>query len=251
MSSSSDSSTPRREFIGALAASAIAIAGTACASPASAVQTAVTPAPTPNAPVPPPAPAEPVHWDDSWFAKLTAKHKAVFDSPDFGDGIALQHATGYIRGMRDALAASLDDVQTVIVMRHHAIPMAFNDAMWEKYSIGEERKVKDSANKWATRNPFAVAEPSTGAHARPNTNAGADRPQANLGWFASHGQILLGCDMATRGYAAIIASKTKSDSRAIYDELKANLLPGVILQPTGVYAVLRAQEAGCAFFKST
>jgi hypothetical protein len=29
------------------------------------------------------------------------------------------------------------------------------------------------------------------------------------------------------------------------------VLPGVILQPTGVYAVLRAQEAGCAFFKST
>jgi hypothetical protein len=241
--SSSDSPTARREFIGTLAASAIVLAGTACAAPVSAVQTVVTPPPAPGGGnTPPPAPAAPAHWDDSWFARLTAKHKAVFDSPDFGEGIALSHATGYIRGMREAVGAGPDDVQTVIVMRHHAIPMAFNDAMWTKYAIGEERKVKDAKDKWATRNPFAAAE---------GPSSGADRPQANLAWLAAHGQILLGCDMATRGYAGIIAGKTKGDSRAVYEELKASLLPGVILQPTGVYAVLRAQEAGCAFFRST
>ena len=37
----------------------------------------------------------------------------------------------------------------------------------------------------------------------------------------------------------------------IFEELKANLVPGMILQPNGVYAVLRAQEAGCAFMRST
>ena len=31
----------------------------------------------------------------------------------------------------------------------------------------------------------------------------------------------------------------------------AGLVPGVIPQPSGVYAVLRAQEAGCAVLKST
>jgi hypothetical protein len=47
--------------------------------------------------------------------------------------------------------------------------------------------------------------------------------------------------------AEIIATKVKSDQRAIYEELKANLVPGVILQPSGIYAVHRAQEAGCTF----
>jgi hypothetical protein len=194
--------------------------------------------------------AAPIQWDDSWFAKLTAKHKAVFDSPAFEDGLALSHASGYIRGMRDAIGAGVDDVQIVLVMRHAAVPMTLNDAMWAKYQIGKERNVKDfSTDKFATRNPFFAAPPSSGGSARPN--ASPDRPQPSLSWLAAHGHVLLGCDLAMRGFAGTIAEKTKSEQRVIYEELKANLVPGVILQPTGVYAVLRAQEAGCTFFRST
>jgi hypothetical protein len=39
--------------------------------------------------------------------------------------------------------------------------------------------------------------------------------------------------------------------KTIYEELKANLVPGLILQPNGIYATMRAQEAGCAFMRST
>jgi hypothetical protein len=247
--SKADRPTARREFLGQIAASAVVIAGTACAAPATAGQTtAPTPAPSP-APTPPPVTAvTPTHWDDSWFAKLTAKHKAVFDSPAIDDGLAISHATGYIRGMRDALAAGVDDVQIVLVMRHAGVPMVLNDAMWTKYEIGKDRKVKDYSNdKWATRNPFVAPPPSATAPARPSS----DRPQSTLTWLASHGHILLGCDLATRGFAAQVAEKTKADSRAVYEEFKANLVPGVILQPTGVYAVHRAQEAGCTFIRST
>jgi hypothetical protein len=45
----------------------------------------------------------------------------------------------------------------------------------------------------------------------------------------------------------ILARKVKGQQRAIYEELKANLISGVILQPSGIYAVHRAQEAGCSF----
>lgn len=229
--------------------SAIVLAGTACVAPATAGQGGAT-APTPNTGTPPtPAPATPVHWDDSWFSRLTAKHKAVFDSPQFEDGLVLSNAAGYIRGMRDAVAAGETDVQAVVVMRHAAIPMVLNDAMWAKYEIGKDRKVKDfSTDKWATRNPFSAPAPSSTAAARP---ASSTRPQANLTWLAANGHVLLGCDLATRGYAGQLAEKTKADSRAIYEELKANLVPGVILQPTGVYAVHRAQEAGCSYIRST
>jgi hypothetical protein len=192
-----------------------------------------------------------VHWDDSWFSRLTAKHKAVFDSPAIDDGLAVSQAAGYVRGMRDAAAAGMDDVQAVVVMRHAGIPMVFNDAMWAKYEIGKQGKVKDSStDKWATRNPFfASAPPKADAPARSApTNA---RPQATLSWLGSNGHILLGCDLATRGYAGQIAERTKGQMQAIYEELKANLVPGVILQPTGVYAVHRAQEAGCSYIRST
>jgi hypothetical protein len=238
-----------------MAASAIVLAGTACAAPAAGSSAATAPVPAaapPNAAAeapPAPAPTTPVHWDDSWFGRLTAKHKAVFDSPQFDDGLVLSNAAGYIRGMRDAVGAGETDVQTVIVMRHIAVPMIFNDAMWAKYEIGKERQIKDSSTKtWALRNPFVGPAPSSNQSARPSTNA---RPQANLQWLAANGHILLGCDLAARGFAGQIASKTKTDSRVIYEELKANLVPGVILQPTGVYAAHRAQEAGCSYIRST
>ncbi len=246
VSTPSDRPTPRREFIGQLTASAIVLATGACAQPLAATQSAATPAPPPR-PITPPAP---VHWDDSWFGRLTAKHKAVFDSPGIEEGAALSHATGYITGMRDAVAAGPTDVQTVLVIRHQAIPMIFNDAMWEKYELGKELKIKDDDDKWAIRNPYATpTPPKAGARARPTGNA--TRPQSTFMWLAANGHILLGCDRATHGYAGVISRKTKANSQTVYEELKANLVPGVILQPTGVYAVHRAQEAGCTFIKST
>lgn len=244
MTAPSDSPTHRREFLGQVAASAIVLAGAACATPMSAAQTAATPSPS----QPGTTPAS--KWDDSWTTRLTSRHKAVFDSPEIAENATLgvSQATRYINGVHDALGA---EAQTVVVIRHQSIPFAFNDAMWEKYGIGEQAKVK-IGDAWATKNPLSGPRPGRGgANANANNSANADRPQSNLAWLASHGHILLGCDLATRGYAQTLADKTKSTMQAVYDELKANLVTGMILQPNGVYAILRAQEAGCVYMRST
>jgi len=235
----SDSSTPRREFLGQMAVSALALAGTACAAPAVAMQTA----PGASTTAPSGGARQAQSWDDSWTTRLIAKHKAVFDSPDVEENttLGLLQAQRYIQGMRDALNAGPNDVQTVLVVRHKSIPFAFNDAMWEKYKMGEEIKVKQG-DAWATKNP--------GAHPRTG-NAASDRPQSNLDWLLAHGHFVLACDLATQGLATTFAQKHNSTMQAVYQELKANLVPGVILQPNGIYAVLRAQEAGCAYFRST
>jgi hypothetical protein len=229
----SSNSSDRREFLGHLAASAIVLAGTACAAPMSATQTAV--APTGAAPT--------GKWDDSWFGRLTAKHKAVFDSPKIDQNTTLGpfQAVRYINGMMDALGARLSEIQTVVVIRHQAIPFAFNDAMWEKYPIGESYKVM-SGDKPATKNLLLA----------PRTNRApvAERPQGNLEWFASNGHILLGCDLATQGLAQAVAEKAKVPQQTVLEDLRKNTVPGMILQPNGVYAVHRAQEAGCTFIMS-
>jgi hypothetical protein len=230
--------TARREFLGQLAVSALAIAGTACTGAAAATQTATSPSPVRVSPTP-------THWDDSWFSRLTAKHKAVFDMPDIDDGLAIEHAVLWLRGVRDALGAAPGDAQAVIVIRHAAVVLAYNDAIWSKYELGKERKVKDdTTGKWAVRNPYASPAPRspTDPPARPSS---ADRPAGNLGWFAQYGHVLIACDLATRGMSSILAKKVKGEQPATYEELKANLIPGVILQPSGIYAVHRAQEAGC------
>lgn len=254
---SDEKTTPRREFLGQVAASAIVLAGAACASPAA----TTTPAPTP-APAAPPANGNApqggggggggggaipprTSWDDTWFAKLTAKHKAVFDSAEINDGLVIANATGYIRGMRDAIGAGENDVQTVVVIRHAAVVMLFNDAMWEKYPVGRLRNVKAARGEgWATKNQWVGT-----ATARPTS--GVDRPQSTLAWLASRNHFILGCDLATRNVAGAIAREMKLESRVVYDDITANLIPGTILQPTGVYACHRAQEAGCTYIRST
>jgi hypothetical protein len=240
----SDAPTPRRQFLGQIASSAFVLAGTAaCAGPLTAAQSAPTPNPAP----PSAARGTPQHWDDSWTGRLTAKHKAVFDGPEINDGIALDMAVGYLNGMRAALsAASSADAQAVVVIRHAAVPMLYNDAIWMKYHVGKEDKIKNPAtDKWATGNPFARSDGSGST-----TDAGTE-PASTIAWLASHGHILLGCDLATRGYAHVFGHRAGADWHAVYEELKANLLPGVILQPNGVYAVHRAQEAGCTYIRST
>jgi hypothetical protein len=241
MQNQSESPTPRREFLGQIAVSALALAGTACAG---------SPTQTAPAPVATPAPAArdtsaPTHWDDSWSARLTAKHKAVFDMPEVDDGLAIDHAVLWLDGCRYALGAAPGDAHAVIVVRHAAVVLAFNDAMWSKYELGKERKVKDdSTGKWAVRNPYASPTPRA-ADDPPPRPSGPDRPAGNLGWFAQNGHTLLACDLATRGMSFILAKKVKREQRTIYEELKGNLIPGVSLQPSGIYAVHRAQEAGC------
>lgn len=244
MSIEADQPTARREFLGQIAASAIVLAGTACAGPAAATQAAPAPAPARN---PDASPSTPTHWDDSWFTRLTAKHKAVFDSPEVEDGLAIEHAVLFLTGMKAAIGAGPGDVQAVIIIRHAGVVLAFNDAIWSKYEIGKERKVKDeSTGKWASRNPFALPAPRQGSDRAPRAN-NADHPATNLAWFAENGHVLLACDLATRGMSFILAKKANTEQRAVYEELKANLVPGVILQPSGIYALHRAQEAGCTF----
>jgi hypothetical protein len=155
--------------------------------------------------------------------------------------------------MRDSVGAGPGDVQAVVVLRHAAIPMVLNDAMWAKYQMGRDAKVKDnSTKKWATRNPFLESPPAPQAAstAEPAKDS-SDRPRSSLTWLAIHGHVLLGCDLAMRGHAFTIADEIKGDGQAIYEEFKANLIPGVILQPSGVYAAHRAQEAGCTYIRST
>jgi hypothetical protein len=231
--SDTNGSSDRREFLGTLAASAIVLAGGACAAPMNAAQTAATPAGS----------TQGGKWDDSWFGRLTASHKAVFDSPQIEQDMTLGplHASRYIAGMMDALALKPNEIQAVVVIRHRAIPFAFNDAMWEKYPIGETYKVK-SGDTWATRNTLAGP--------RGNRAPSPDRPQGNLAWLANNGHIMLGCDLATQGLAQAVAEKAKVPMQTVLDDVRKNTVPGMIMQPNGVYALHRAQEAGCTFIMS-
>lgn len=221
-SSSPDAVTPRREFLGQLATAAVALAGTACAAPAIASSQG---APTPASAAPPRAPASKTVFDDSWTQRLTAKHKAVFDSPEIFGGAALYQAELWASGFKEMYSLADADTQAVLVLRHAAVPMVFNDTIWSKYQIGKLRKVKSDNGAWATSNPYTKS--LAAAHDR--------------------GSIILGCNLAAMGVAATIARATNQDVELVRQDIRNNLVPGALLMPSGIFAVHRAQEAGCTY----
>jgi hypothetical protein len=219
---------PRRTFLGQLGAGAAALVGGAYARPAAALPPAT------------PAPSEPGA-SDAWVARLTGKHKAVFDAPEIADGTVIANAWVFMMSYAEADKLTDADLSTVAVIRHAAIPMAFDDAMWDKYELGKHAKVKDPATKkWARRNPFWRAAPGDSAGAPYTLEA-----------LQARGLILLGCGLAARRVARGAAERTRQKPEAVQEEMLARLLPGLLLQPSGIYAVTRAQEAGCSFVRST
>ena len=75
-----------------------------------------------------------------------------------------------------------------------------------------------------------------------------------LGWLGS--ASLLGARSrlradSGRGAASRIAKKESLETDAARARAKTQLLPGAILQPNGIFAALRAQEAGCNYINAS
>ena len=231
--------SPRREFLAQLATAAVAVAGTACV-PAIASQQGAPGAAGPAGRTPPTSPT----FDDSWTRPLAAvKHKAVFDAPEVLDGLALWQALSYMRGYKAVFDAPDADVRPVVVLRHMATVMAFGDELWAKYDLGTRTKLKDPTTGETTRrNPFL--------HAATGDKFALMDAQTTLPALLARGVTLLACNQAAMGFAGQMAQKHGVPVETVRAEVRAGIVPGVILQPSGIYATARAQEIGCVFMRA-
>ena len=210
--------TPRRGFLTRMAAGAAALAvGNWSAASAEAPTLAA------SGPV-----------GDEWLTRIKGKHKQYFDvtSPHpFG----LAFGLNYLDSGKDALKLTDKDFTAVVGFRHFSMPLALNDAMWSKYKIGELIDVKDAkTGAPATRNIFRDNVPM-----RP----GLTYEQA----MTQRGLVVVACNMALTVLSGMAAPKAGTTADKAKAEWSANLLPGVYLAPSGVYAVNRSQEAGCTY----
>lgn len=211
----------RREFVGRLAAtSAAAFMGDAAFTPLS---------PSPRSTT-----AEP--WDMSWVEKLKSPpFRAVIDANTFEEGYALSLASGLHLGFKEAHGVGDDQVRIVVVARRGGTPLVFGDALWEKYPIGTETKMLDRENAPYRRNPYY--------HARSADDADA------IESLSKRGVIFLVCNVAANNWARSLADKTQRDKEEVKRDVFANLVPGTIVMPSGVFALMRAQNAGCAYMR--
>jgi hypothetical protein len=59
------------------------------------------------------------------------------------------------------------------------------------------------------------------------------------------------CNRALKHFASTQAKQRGMNEGDVMNDFLAGLVPGAIPQPSGIYAVIRAQEVGCGVVRST
>ena len=178
-------------------------------------------------------------WDISWAKRVTGKHKAMFDVPEIRGGVGIARAAIWGQQYTDVLKLAPGDLSTVIVIRHAAIPLAMTSEFWATYGLGKSLKIKDDkGKKWTTVNPM-LSTPATDPKVA-SSNYLLDKQIAK-------GAIALGCNLAFRQMVSIVAKQDKLSPTAAREKAKTFLVPGLIMQPSGIFADVMAQQAGCVF----
>jgi intracellular sulfur oxidation DsrE/DsrF family protein len=218
------STNPRREFLGTFATGAAALGIGGLMSPMDLL--AAIPSDPHNA-----ADA------DAWFNTIKGKHRIVYDVTMPHEIFPFAWARVFLL-TNTATGTPEKDCSVVMILRHEAIGYAMTDAMWAKYKFGEAFKAEDQLTKApATRNIFWKPKPTDFPLPIP---IGIDTLQAS-------GVMFCVCDMAMTVYSGMMAKSMNMDAAAVKKEWVDNLLPGVQVVPSGVWAVGRAQEHGCAY----
>ena len=177
-------------------------------------------------------------WDVTWVDRIKGKYRAVFDSPGFSDGAALFRSVIWARQYKEVFGTTPAEMSTVLVIRHTGIMLAMNNEFWQTYDIGKRKKFKDAQkNKFFAQNPIGSVSAGT-----PPQFAEMTIPK-----FIEAGGIVLACNLAFMDPVSIVEKQEKLKHDEAEKKARTFLLPGVILQPSGIFAVLRAQEAGCNY----
>ena len=183
-------------------------------------------------------------WDLSWVNKLTGKRKAVFDVPEVESGYGVWRATIWVNQYQDVLKVPAKELSPVLVLRHNGIVLAMQQSFWDKYNIGPEKKVTHPVTQQGTdRNPALLSS-------KRNEQPEMFDPMS-LDQFIARGGIALACNLALQEMVDLVKEKAKVTEDEARKQAIAALVPGVILQPSGVFAALRAQEAGCLYLRAS
>jgi hypothetical protein len=217
----------RREFIGTIAASAVALSIGGISRRASALASATDVKPS-----------------DDWIPRITGKHRQFFDMPGHGNGMGLLHVRNYLNTLRDTYHVTPPGVTAVVSLYGGTTLLAFNDAMWQKYSLGQMTNAMDANKAPATSNVFYKA-PAGSATMNLSGAPIALPSDVSIAELQSRGGLFLLCNNAFNLYMGFVSKGVNTP--AVRDEFLANLLPGVHLVPAMVVACNQAQMHGCTY----
>jgi intracellular sulfur oxidation DsrE/DsrF family protein len=171
--------------------------------------------------------------DEDWLKQLQGKHKMLFDIPYHKGGGALFYARNYL-DTNNETGTKDSELSLVVVLRHGGSVLGLNDAMWEKYKLGELVSFNDfETKKPALRNEFYDQK-------HKDAMAGT----ASIKTLQKRGALFCVCDKSLDSFASEFSEKMGLKKSAVLKELKENLLPDTKVVPSGLWALGRLQEKG-------
>jgi intracellular sulfur oxidation DsrE/DsrF family protein len=176
---------------------------------------------------------------EAWLTRMKGKHRQFFDNPSPNGGIALVHVLNYFDAYNKVYGVEDKDINAVLTFYGATTFYALSDSVWAKYRLGEFLDTKDVLGKPATANPWRTAP----------VVLGVTFPSASLESLQKRGATLILCNNALEIFSNLLAAKRDLDPKAVYADLKANILPGVDLVPAMVIAVEQAQRMGLTYHR--
>jgi intracellular sulfur oxidation DsrE/DsrF family protein len=176
---------------------------------------------------------------DAWLTKLDGKHRMLFDAAASGGGIPLVHVMNYYDTYNTAYNVPDKDIDGVLTFYGMTTFHGLSDAMWAKYQLGEFLGEKDAAGKAFTANPWRTNP----------TIVGMSLPQASIESLQKRGATFIICNNALTIFSGLVAQARGLDAKAVYEDMKANILPGVTLVPAMVIAIDKAHQAGLSYHR--
>ena len=194
---------------------------------------------------------------DDWLKEVKGTHRCLFDFPQHKNGLPQLHILNYLNTYAAAYklgAGQAGAVGTLYGIGNQAsIPLAFNDAIWAKYALGDYTGLKDAAGKPYTRNVFnrpTKDDPHLLMQAMqtPTIPALAEAmPGVGIGNLQKMGTKFLVCANALGAWCLELEARGKGKAPEIEKELRANVLPGLTIVPAMVIAIEKAQAAGIRY----
>ncbi|MCG6954470.1 MAG: twin-arginine translocation signal domain-containing protein [Gemmatimonadetes bacterium] len=171
---------------------------------------------------------------DAWLNKINGAHKQAYDMPELNNGFGFIWSRVFYMTNTDVPES---DLSVALILRHNAAVFGMTDAMWAKYKLGEMAEVTDPKTKApAVRNIFY-------------NMAAEDQmlPGMSIDGLMASGALFGVCHMAIKVGSMQLAQKMNMKAEDIEKDMIANLIPGMQVVPSGVWAVNRVQERGCSY----
>lgn len=176
---------------------------------------------------------------DAWLQKLKGEHRQLFDAPAPGGGIPLVHVMNFYDTYNTTYHVPDAAVNPVLTFYGTTTFYGLSDDMWAKYSLGEFLGEKDAGGRFHTANPWRVNP----------TIIGMAMPQASIESLQRRGATFILCNNALGIFSGLVAKARGLDAKAVYEDMKAHILPGVTLVPAMVIAIEQAQAAGLTYHR--